>query len=124
MERPAPAGRRHSPGGALPASLRIVQPHAWRYRLRRVIPLHDDIWLRDGAGGRRRAIDAAGARYSSEHPGPRLPAGAGARTGPSVSTPKPGPRDGVGVDDFHRTSVEYDVLLLRVAEIRAAGSGC
>src|SRR5205809_2665554 len=121
MERPAATGRGDSPGGALPAALRDVQPGAWSHRLRRVVPVHAGLRLRDGARGWGRAVDAAAARYSPKHSRPRLPAGARARTGPPVSASKPGPRNGVRVDDFHRTSVEHDVLVLFVAEIRAAG---
>src|SRR2546425_3322353 len=124
MERPAATGRGDSPGGAFPAALRAVQPGAWSHRLRRVVPVHPGLRLRDGARGWRRAVDAAGARYSPKHSGPRLPAGARARTGPPVSAPKPGPRNGVRVDDFHRTSMEHDGLILLVVEIRAAGFGC
>src|SRR2546427_5460418 len=124
MERFAAPCRGDSPGGGLPAALRAVQPGAWIHRLRCVVPVYAGLRLRDGARGWRRAVDAAGARYSPKHPGPRLPARARARTGPFVSASKPGPRNGVRVDDFHRSSVEHDVLLLLVAEIRAAGFGC
>src|SRR6266516_5545175 len=124
MERPAATGRGDSPGGGLPAALRAVQPGAWSHRLRCVVSIHAGLRLRHGARGWRRAFDAAGARYSPKHSGPRLPAWARARTGPSVSASKPGTRNGVRVDDFHRTSVEHDFLILLVAEIRAAGFGC
>src|SRR6266540_2041916 len=121
MERPAAAGRGDSPGGALLAALRAVQPGAWSHRLRRVVSVHAGLRLRDGARGWRRAVDAAAARYSPKHPGSRLPAGTRARTGPSVSASKPGPRNGVRADDCHRAGVEHDVLILRFAEIRVAG---
>src|SRR2546426_10010133 len=124
MERPAATGRGDSPGGALPAALRAVQPGARSHRLRRVVSLHDGLRLHDGARGWRRAADAAGARYSPKHSSPRLPPGVRARTGSSVPTPKHGPRNGVCVDDLHRAGVEHDVLVLLVAEIRAAGFGC
>src|SRR5439155_13272072 len=124
MERPAATGCRDSPGGALPSPLRAVQSGARSHRLRRVVPVHGGLRLRDGARGWRRAADAAGARYSPKHSGPRLPARVRARTGPPVSASKPGPGNGVRVDDFHRTSLEHDVLILLVAEIRAAGFGC
>src|SRR6266566_797452 len=123
MERPAATGRGDSPGGELPAALRAVQSGTRSHRLRCVVPFHAGLRLRDGARGRRRAVDAAGARYSAKHPGPRLPAGARARTGPFVSESKPGPRNRVRADDFHRTSVEHDILILLIAEIRAAGFG-
>src|SRR5438552_3493188 len=124
MERPDATGRGNSPGGALPAALRAVQPGAWSHRLRRVVPVHAGLRLRDGARGWRRAADAAGARYSPKHSGPRLLAGARDRTGASVSASKPGARNGIRVNDFHRTSVEHDILILLVAEIRAAGFRC
>src|SRR5437879_5034525 len=124
MERPAAAGRGDSPGGALPAALRAVQPDARSHRLRRVFPFHAGLRLHDGARVRRRAADAAAARYSPKHSGPRLPAGFCAWTGSSVSAPKHGPRTGVRVDDLHRPGVEHDILVLLVAEIRAAGFGC
>src|SRR5437762_5788302 len=124
MEWPAGTGRRGSPGGALSAALRAVQPGARSHRVRSVVSVHAGLRLYDGARGWRRAADAASARYSPKHSGARIPPGVRARTGSPVSSPKHGPRDGVRVDDFHRTSVEHDVLILLVAEIRAAGFGC
>lgn len=75
MDRTAATSPGDSSGGALFAALHAVQFIAWRYCLRRIVRVHDGVWLHDGAGGRCGAGDVAHARHFAKHPGAGFLAG-------------------------------------------------